>query len=442
MKLLHTFLLLLPFSVWGQSIATDSLDAYISKLVSDQEYNIPGLAIGVIHKDSVVFKKGYGLTSLEQGHPINTQTVFPILSCTKAFTATGIGILVDEGKLNWNDKVIEHLPDFELSDPWITKEIMISDLLAHRSGLRAFDGDLLWYGSNHTTQEVIEKIRHYPIKGSFRLDFNYNNVMYLVAGKIIEQVSGMPWEEFMQTKIFDVLGMQGSSAKFSELTKSPKYVRPHIANKPIIPVSLDNAVAAGGINSSIDDMLLWIQMCLNKGTLNKKQVLSRNNFETMTSPKIPLDNRGSGSYGFGWYIDYEDSKKVLYHGGGMPGYKSIVALYPEEKIGIVVLTNKITMINEGLMNMISSYIINPELTDWSQNRKYFTYFSYSWDREENIQISPNIPSSFAKYCGVFEDKVYGQAQVKMVNSDAILELVPSKDKLSGRLFFLDNQRLR
>lgn len=442
MKLLRTFFLLLPFSIWGQYIATDSLDAYISKLVSDQEYDIPGLSIGVIHKDSVIFKKGYGTSSLEQGQPVNSRTVFPILSCTKAFTAAGIGILVDEGKLNWDDKVIEHLPDFKLSDPWITKEITISDLLAHRSGLRAFDGDLLWYGTDYTTQKIIEKIQHYPIKGSFRLDFNYNNVMYLVAGRIIEKVSGSHWNEFVQTKIFDVLGMKSSSAKFSEFTKKEKYVRPHIANKPIVPISLDNAASAGGIYSSIDDMLLWLQMCLNKGTLNKKQVLSRNNFETMTSPKIPLDNRSSGSYGFGWYIDYEDSKKVLYHGGGMPGYKSIVALYPEEKIGVVVLTNKITMINEGLMNMISTYIIDPELTDWSENRKYFTYFGYSWDNPQNIRIAANIPMDFHKYEGLYEDKVYGQAQVRKVNSDAILELLPSKHNLSGKLYRLDKQKFK
>ncbi|TMU54481.1 serine hydrolase domain-containing protein [Flagellimonas algicola] len=440
MKLLQTLLLLLPISIWSQSIAVDSLDAYISKLVN--EYDIPGLAIGVIHKDSVIFKKGYGYTSLEQGLAIDTKTVFPILSCTKAFTAAGVGILVDEGKLNWDDKVIKHLPEFKLSDPWITKEIRISDLLAHRSGLRAFDGDLLWYGTNHTTQEVIEKIQYYPIKSSFRLDFNYNNVMYLVAGRIIEKVSGLSLDEFLKTKIFDVLGMQSSSAKYSELVKSSKYVRPHIADKPIVPVSLDNAVAAGGINSSIEDMLLWLQMCLNEGTLSKKVVISQNNFETMTSPKIPLDNQGAGSYGFGWYIDYDDSQKVLYHGGGMPGYKSMVTFYPEHGIGIVVLTNKITMINEGLVTMISSYLIQPELTDWSENRKYFTYFNYSWDNPQSIQIAPNIPTDFQRYEGLYEDKVYGQAQVKMVNSDAILELLPSKDNLSGKLYYLDKLRFK
>ena len=269
MKFLFVFFFLFFNSLWSQSIDVDSLDNYISKLVT--EYNMPGIAIGVIHNDEVIFKKGYGTTSKENGFPINTQTVFPIMSCTKAFTATCIGILVDEGKLKWNDKVIKYLPDFKLSDPWITKEITISDLLSHRSGLRSFDGDLLWYGTNYSSDEIIDKIQYYPIKGSFRLDFNYNNVMYIVAGKIIEKVTGLTWNEFLKAKIFDILGMKDSSTTLSELTKTAEHALPHIANKPIRPRSLDNVAPAGSINSTIDDMLLWLQMYLNSGAFFEKK---------------------------------------------------------------------------------------------------------------------------------------------------------------------------
>ena len=440
MKLLFLILFLVPHSLWSQSIDVDSLDNYIFKLVI--EYKMPGLAIGVIHNDKVIFNKGYGKTSTEDGSPINPQTVFPIMSCTKAFTATCIGILVDEGKLNWNDKVIKYLPDFKLSDPWITKEITISDLLSHRSGLRTFDGDLLWYGSNYSSDEIINKMQYYPINGSFRLDFNYNNAMYLVAGKIIEKVSGLTWNEFLKTKIFDVLGMYNSSTTLTELIETPTYARPHIANKPIEPRSLDNAAPAGGINSTIDDILLWLQMYLNKGELYEKRIISQKTFEAITSPKIILNDQNLESYGFGWYIDYEDKQKVLFHGGGMPGYKSMIALYPENKIGIVVLTNKISMINEGLVNMISTYIMHPELADWSDNRKYFTYFGYSWDNPEKIDLKSNVIKGFSKYTGLYEDKVYGKATISIQDGTPTLELLPSKKLFSGPLYFINNERFK
>ena len=255
MRKVFYILVLIPQYLMSQSLNVDSLDVYISKLVA--EYHMPGLAIGVIHNDSVIFKKGYGVTNTQRGKSVNTQTVFPILSCTKAFTATCLGILVDEGKLNWDDKVIQHLPNFKLSDPWITKEITISDLLSHRSGLGTYDGDLLWYGSKYSREEIIEKIQYYPIKNSFRVDFNYQNVMYLVAGKIVEKVSGLTWGEFVRDRVFAPLEMYYSSTSLSELLKAASYAHPHIANKPITPRSTDNIGPAGSINSNIDDMLRW-----------------------------------------------------------------------------------------------------------------------------------------------------------------------------------------
>ena len=442
MRLISLLFFIISQSVWSQSLNVDSLDNYISKLTSEFEYGMPGLAIGVIQGDSVLFKKGYGVTRSEQGFPVSTQTIFPILSCTKAFTATCIGILVDEGKLNWEDKVVEHLPDFKLSDPWITKAITIGDLLSHRSGLGTFDGDLLWYGSNYSTVEVIEKIQYYPLKGDFRLDFNYNNIMYLVAGRIVEKTSGLKLDEFLQTRIFDVLGMKHSFTKQVEVAEPFQFASPHIAGKPIQAVSLDNAVAAGGIKASLDDMILWLRMYLNKGTLDGKRIISEDTYRTITSPKIILNDHGLGGYGFGWYIDYDDSEKTIYHGGGMPGYKSMVAIYPEYQLGIVVLTNQISLINEGLVNMIAAYLKDPSLVDWSNNRKYFSYFTYSWDNPKQIKIKPNLPDDFSQYIGRYQDQIYGQARVIMNGTDAILELLPSKDLLSGKLYYLGNSRYK
>src|SRR5690606_1161298 len=156
-KKIFLILLVLPNFILAQSLELDSLDAFISKQVKD--YTIPGLSIGIIKDNKIVFAKGYGVTNNVDLLPVSSQTVFPIMSCTKAFTAAALGILVDQGKIKWNDKVIKYLPDFKLSDPWITKELTISDLLCHRSGLETFEGDLLWYGTNYSRQEVVRRIR-------------------------------------------------------------------------------------------------------------------------------------------------------------------------------------------------------------------------------------------------------------------------------------------
>lgn len=212
MKKLFLVLLIMPCLVFAQ-YQTDSLDHFIAKQVAD--YHVPGLAIGIVKGNKLVFKKGYGINSTVDSLPVNVQTVFPIMSCTKAFTAAAIGILVDEGKVHWNDKVIQYLPDFKLSDPWITKHLTIADILSHRSGLKGFDGDLLWYGTNYSRREIVRRMQYSAIRNNFRSEFGYQNVMYIVAGLIIEKVSGQTWDDFIQQHFFSPLSMNGSSTKIT-----------------------------------------------------------------------------------------------------------------------------------------------------------------------------------------------------------------------------------
>lgn len=185
MKKLLILFVLLPNFIFALQKETDSLDAFVAKQVKD--YKVPGLAIGIIEAGKVVFKKGYGVTSTIDNFPVTTQTIFPLSSCTKAFTTAAMAVLVDHGKINWNDKVTKFLPDFKLSDPWITKELTISDILSHRVGLNSYDGDLLWYGTNYTQKEIVSKIQYSPIRNNFRIDFGYSNIMYLVAEWLSKQ---------------------------------------------------------------------------------------------------------------------------------------------------------------------------------------------------------------------------------------------------------------
>lgn len=440
MRILIILLLFIPQYLFGQVFNTDSLNLCIEKLIKDHE--IPGLAVGVVYMDSVVFKNGYGVTSVQNGKPVTTQTTFPIMSCTKAFTATCLGILVDEGKLDWNDKVIEHLPNFKLSDPWITAELTISDLLTHRSGLRRYDGDLLWYGTNYSKEEIIEKIQHYPITGSFRLDFNYQNVMYLVAGTIIEKVSGSTWDSFLRERIFDPLSMIHSSTTLLELTESESYAHPHIANKPITPRSLDNVGPAGSINSSIEDMLIWLKINLEQGSLTGQKIVKKSTYQTITSPKIITDQKSCDGYGFGWKTGFEHAQRVVYHGGGMPGYRSMITLYPESEIGIVVLANKLTLTCDNLAEMIADYLLHPEKANWSDNRKYFNNFRFSWDDPKTLDMPYEIPDDFSRYVGKYTDKIYGDAEVKVQNGVAMLTLLPSPELFSGKLYFLNETKFK
>ena len=200
---------ILPQQIHAQpEVDLHALDKYIEKAV--QDFNLTGLAISIVQNDSIIFNKGYGYKNLKTSEAMTTGSLFNIASCSKAITAACMGMLVKEEKLNWKDKVIDYLPEFRLSDPYITKELNIKDLLCHRSGLATFDGDLLWYGTHYDNDEIIRRMRYLPIRNDFRSEYGYQNNMYLIAGEIIRKVTGMTWSEFVYERIFQPLEMSES----------------------------------------------------------------------------------------------------------------------------------------------------------------------------------------------------------------------------------------
>lgn len=443
MKKLFIFLILVPNVIFAQQQDTASLNIFIAKQVKD--YKVPGLAIGIIKGNKVVFKNGYGVTSTLDNFPVTTQTIFPLSSCTKAFTAAAMAVLIDEGKISWNDKVIKFLPDFKLSDPWITKELTISDILSHRSGLNSYDGDLLWYGTNYTKKEIVNKIQYSPIKNNFRIDFGYQNVMYLVAGMVIEAVSGKPYDEFVKEKLLKPLSMTKTSTSVLEMRKDKSYAQPHLKNKPIKLVNMDNIAPAAAINSNIDEMMRWMQMWIGQGRINDTIIINENSFETITTIKTLTSGTTERGYGFGWYIDYRDGEKVLHHDGGMPGYKSSIVLFPKRGDAIVILTNKISPINDQLINVLKDYLTNPQKVNWLQadsnmSRKQTVYY---WDkeREDISKLKSTIPN-IAIYEGDYEDKVYGKANIRNENGKAVLELLPTKELFTGNLYYLTKDKFK
>ena len=443
MKKLFILLILVPNVIFAQQQETDSLNIFIAKQVKD--YKVPGLAIGIIKDNKVVFKSGYGVTSTLDNLPVTTQTIFPLSSCTKAFTASAMGVLVDEGKISWNDKVIKYLPDFKLSDPWITKELTISDILSHRSGLHSFDGDLLWYGTNYTKKEIVNKIQYSPIKNNFRLDFGYQNVMYLVAGLVIEAVSGKPYDEFVKEKLLKPLSMTKTSTSILEMEKDKNYAQLHLKNKPIKLVNMDNIAPAGAINSNIDEMMRWMLMWIGQGRINDTIIMNENSFETITTIKTLTSGTTERGYGFGWYIDYRDGEKVLHHDGGMPGYKSSIVLFPKRGDAIVILTNKISPISDQLISVLTEYLSQSAKMNWFQADKNMSRKStvYMWDkeREDVSKLKYDMPN-IAIYEGAYEDKVYGKANIRNENGKALLELLPTKELFTGNLYYLTKDKFK
>jgi CubicO group peptidase (beta-lactamase class C family) len=439
MKYIVIFIVLLPSLLLAQQ-PTDSLNYFIQKQVAD--YKIPGLAIGIIQDNKVLFKKGYGRISTPDNFPVTTQTIFPILSCTKAFTAAAIGILVDRGKLQWSDKVIKHLPHFKLSNEKVTNELTISDILSHRSGLESFEGDLLWYGTDYSRQEIVRRIKYSPLRNNFRTDFGYQNVMYLVAGLIIEKVTGETWDEFIHKELFLPLSMNSSSTSITSLLNERNYAHPHLKDKPIPLLNMDNISPAGSINSNIEDMLTWLQLWMNEGTYKENEILSLAAFQAITSPKVNVCEKSNESYGFGWYIEGEKETKILSHSGGMPGYKSFVIVMPQSKAGIVILTNKISYINEQLAVIILEYLTSGSM-NWKEADKqlYGKNFRFTWDEESASNYEALIPN-LSQYKGVYEDRAYGKAVIEEKNGKAILTLLPSEKQFTGRLYYEGHNKLK
>ena len=407
MKLLISLLGLFPLVAFGQ---TDSLYWFIDKQVND--YKIPSLAIGVIKNNSIVYKNGFG-------KEVTPETLFPILSCTKAFTSAAIGILVDEGKLKWDDKVIKYLPGFKLKDTKVTQQLTIRDILSHRSGLESFEGDLLWYRTDYSREEIIKRIRYSPLKNKFRKEYGYQNIMYLVAGEIIEKVTGKKWEDFLKEKIFIPLQMNS--------TRTTDY--------------LYNIAPSGAIQSNIDDMLTWIRLWMDSGSYNGKKIISNKSIADITTPQIFISDKKEESYGMGWQIESDTNNKVISHGGGMPGYKSLVIIDTENKNGLVLFTNKITYLNEELAGIVLDYF-NSGNMNWMEKDKGLQSknFRFGWDDAENPHQASIIPA-FDEYTGTYEDIQYGKTVIKKDHDTAVIEFLPAIKQYKGYLSYINKDTM-
>lgn len=319
-----------------------------------RRFSVPGMAVAIVKDGRVIFAKGYGVRSIGQADRVDVGTVFQIGSNTKAFTAAALSILVDEGKLKWDDKVVDHLPGFRMYDPYVTHEFTVRDLLTHRSGLGTGAGDLMFYpATDFTRAELMRGLRYLKPASSFRAQYDYDNLMYMVAGELIPAVTGVSWEDFIESRIFQPLHMTSCAATHDRLPQTSNFATPHVTldgKVQRIPVEDIRVIGgAGSINCNVQDMAVWLQTQLARGkSPNGRQLFSAERSDEMwtlytpeeVSPTLAaLLHTHFKGYGLGWELMDEFGYKRISHTGGVPGTSTWVAMVPELGLGVLVLTN-------------------------------------------------------------------------------------------------------
>ena len=337
------------------NISTDlekEIDHTVDKAM--QAWNIPGLAMVIVKDDKMLLAKGYGVREIGKPEKVDENTLFAIGSNTKAFTATAIGLLVQDGKLDWDDLVTKYIPTFKLHDANTTQMITIRDLLCHRCGLGTWAGDVLLL-SSYATEEVVRRLQYIQPDYSFRAGYGYSNLMFITAGLIISTVSGMSWDEFIRQRIFEPLGMTDSVTNPRYFGDYANIATPHedVKGKLQTVIYREDAHvgAAGSICASVSDIALWLRLQLNHGSLDGKQLVDASIIEETHTPHTPIrltaierklfPSRHFSAYGLGWFLSDSHGRLIVRHTGGVDGMLSSVVLIPEEKLGIAVFTNKL-----------------------------------------------------------------------------------------------------
>jgi len=414
------------------------VDAWVGRAM--RAFDVPGIALAIVKDDAVVLAKGYGVRKLGDRTPVDARTLFGIASNTKAFTATALGLLVEEGKVEWDAPVVRYLPAFALSDPYVTRELTVRDLLVHRSGLGLGAGDLLWWPpSTYNRKEIARRLRFIPLATSFRSAYAYDNVLYLVAGELIEAISGQSWEELVSSRILAKVGMTGSNVRHSAAAATGNIAAPHAAIdgrvRPIAPFDSDNTNPAGGINSSADDMAKWLRVQLSGGRLaDGGRLFSTATARELTSivtplrvadppPELPPLKNDFRGYALGFDIrDYRGRKAVM-HTGGLPGYVSRVIMIPDAGLGVAVLTNQESTdaFDAIAFHVVDHYLGAAPAFDWIDG---YAQFSARRDRESaadergaattrHAASTPSLP--LAQYAGTYRDQWYGDIVIAQAN---------------------------
>lgn len=430
-------------------IATEipqDLDTFIQKGL--EEWKVPGLAIAVVQDGKVTLQKGYGMREVGMPDAVDAQTLFAIGSTSKAFTSAAIGTLVDAGKLKWNTPVAQVWPEFKLSDPWVTKEIRVSDLMANHSGLSALS-EMLWYGTGFDRAEILRRLEFVPIDEGFRYQFQYRNVMFLAAGELIARVDGRSWDDYIVQVLFKPLKMTRSFPTQAGIDQMDNVAQPHVidylgAAWPIPYRDMTNIAPAGSIISCAADLANWMQMQLAEGKFDNKTILQPETLAFIQRSQTPLGTTGPNgaplsppaelpAYCLSWVTQSYRGTRIVWHNGGIDGMSAWIGLLPDQDIGVAILTN---LENADLRKAVFYHVIDglldqkpldlePELLG-AQNKALATRDAThkEWLALAAKPLTPPIP--LKAFAGKFHNPVIGDVEIKFENGSLVYVRTPQQ----------------
>jgi CubicO group peptidase (beta-lactamase class C family) len=424
-------------------VDTKPLDKYFAQALSDWE--VPGMAVAIVKDGEIIFAKGYGVLEDGKKTKVDEHSMFAIASNTKAFISASLAHLVWEQKISWDDQVVKHLPYFELYDAYSTHATTLRDILSHRVGLGTFSGDVIWYKSEYSAEDVIKHVKYVPQAYSYRAGYGYSNLMFITAGEVIKSVTGMPWDEFVERHFFIPLDMNRTVTSVSKLAAMKNVASPHktIDGKitPIPYAAWENSGAAGGIISNVEDLSKWMILQMNSGINGADTLFSpkaqvdmwtpHNNYKVSLASQKNIPSKHFSGYGLGWGLSDYAGRKLVNHSGGYDGMYSRVTLIPEEKLGIVVLTNSMTGITTPITMKALDVILASGDRDWSKEALPRAKKSASNRKEQvdkkvaarEVDTKPTLP--LTTYTGNYYDPMYGAAQVLIEDGHLVLDFAPA-----------------
>ena len=433
-----------------------AFDKYVAQAARD--WKTPGMAIAIVQGDSMVFARGYGLREVGTTNRVDEHSRFAIGSTTKAMTVMALAMLVDEGKLRYDDRVIDHIPEFQLSDPWVTREVTVRDLLLHRTGLPGTDA--MWGRFSFSPAEMMRRVRYIKPTASFRTDWQYQNVMYGVAGTLVERVSKMSWADFLRTRIFGPLDMKETEPLVAGILSKPNVAFPHSLRNDTARVTrlgnTDSIAPAGSVWSSVYDMSKWMRFMLDSGRVGSRRLVSEATFREIVTPQIrvpydlypalELSRPNAFSYGFGWFIQDYRGQTVWMHTGSINGMSAIIGLLPEKDMGVYVLLNADHVeLRHALIYQAFDLYVGGPARDWSGDllAAVNKAAADAAGRVGNVAaataalVPPSLP--LARYVGTFADSAYGTVQVTLVDGKLRAQL---GDEPAAELEPAGNERFR
>lgn len=444
---LFIFLFLTTNVTFGQKIDTrlSGLDTEIENLL--KAYNAVGLSVAVVENNKMVYAKGFGFRDLENKLPVTTNTIFPIGSITKSFTASLLGILENQNQLSLKDKPSLYIPKLQFYNDKMDNLISIEDLLSHKSGIGSADGTYILFPADKR-ENLMQRLKYLKPNGAIKDSWIYSNLSYIIAGTIVEKITNESWEKNIQDKIFKPLNMNSSSTSITEMKKANDYSLGYgLSNKQtqkVLFAELNNDKPGGAINSTTNDMVNWMTTWLNNGTFQTKEILPKNYIQEATSikaidnglpPEISDPNVYTFGYGYGWKVNSNKGHYKVHHGGNVSGFSSQLVMYPTDNLGIVVLTNQHNSILPYIVaDIVTNRMLKLQRTEWNKYPVTVSEINLVSQEIKGINTEKNPTHNLTDYCGNYSNLGFGTFEIVNENNNLFAIFPDYKFKLEHQYF--------